>query len=422
MVLTVSTRVSRYLLLCAAVGLAAVLWIFALRTYHELIEMRGIYLRDRASMLADRLETFAPEQLSQPLELPLRRLEPGVIAVRIYQEKRTGDGPAVDAILRGREPSRIEEVTVGGRHMFRAWMPFHSAQRLHVARIDLELTGANFLVAHARRNLLVASFSGLSLLLLALWAVFSAGRAAELERRQLQIEHLAHLGQMSAVLAHEIRNPLGTIKGFAQLACEKADQRIASLLAPVLTEIGRLEKLVKDLLLYSKPCPAALQRIDWGELSIALRPFVDDLIGKRSIRYECDSETFEVHSDPDLLKELLLNLLRNAVEAMPQGAGGSVRLLASPGPPLVIAVEDDGPGMAEVMNDHLFEPFYTTKASGTGLGLSVARKIAQSLGADLLFSPLVPHGTRAEVRFLPGRHLQNTDSVGKVTHGTYTDH
>src|SRR6478672_10039118 len=149
MALTVSTRVSRYLLLCAAVGLAAVLWIFALRTYHELIEMRGIYLRDRASMLADRLETFGPEQLSQPLELPLRRLEPGVIAVRIYQEKRTGDPPAVDAILRGREPSRIEEVSVGGRHMFRAWMPFHSAQRLHVARIDLELTGANFLVAHA---------------------------------------------------------------------------------------------------------------------------------------------------------------------------------------------------------------------------------------------------------------------------------
>ena len=60
----------------------------------------------------------------------------------------------------------------------------------------------------------------------------SARRAADCERRQLHMEHLAHLGQMSAILAHEIRNPLGTIKGFAQLACEKADQRIALLLRP----------------------------------------------------------------------------------------------------------------------------------------------------------------------------------------------
>src|SRR5207248_1656038 len=112
-----------------------------------------------------------------------------------------------------------------------------------------------------------ASLSGLSLLVLALWAVLSARRAAELERKQLQMEHLAHLGQMSAILAHEIRNPLGTIKGFAQLACEKGDQRIALLLAPVLTEIGRLEKLVRDLLLYSKPCQPGVQRIEWSEFA-----------------------------------------------------------------------------------------------------------------------------------------------------------
>src|SRR5262249_48175246 len=151
-----------------------------------LAEMHRIYLHDRASTVADQLETFPAEQLAQPLEIPLRRHEPGIIAVRLYQDKRSDDPAPVEAIREGRELSRTEQVTVNGRQVFRAWMPFHNAQRLHIARIDLELTGADFLLAHARRNLLVASLSGISLLALAVWAVISARRAAELEKRQLQ--------------------------------------------------------------------------------------------------------------------------------------------------------------------------------------------------------------------------------------------
>ena len=409
--MTRSARASRYLLLSAAVALAAVLLVFALRTYRELAEMQRIYLRDRASMVADRLETLSTMELRlPPIEL-LRRQEPDLAALLLFGLTSPGDPEAVQAIRSGRELSRVEEVVENGRKRFRAWMPFHSAQQLHVARIDLELTGADFLLAHARRNLLVASFSGVSLLMLALWAVLSARRTAELEKRQLHMEHLAHLGQMSAVLAHEIRNPLGTIKGFAQLACEKSDQRVALLLAPVLTEIGRLEKLVKDLLLYSKPCEAAVQRVEWRDFESGLRPFVADAIGTRSIVFECDSGSFGFETDPDLLKELLLNLLRNAVESLALADEGSVRIRADAGPPLRIAVEDNGAGMAKTMNDHLFEPFYTTKASGTGLGLSVARKLAGTLGADLCFHALEPHGTRAELIFAPG----------KVMYGTYSD-
>src|SRR5678815_4016677 len=127
----VTARASRFLLLSAAVALAAVLLIFALRTYQELAEMHMVYLRDRASMLADRLETFPPEQLTQPLEVTLRRHEPGVIAVRLYHERRRDDPPAVDAIRNGKEPSRAEEVISRGHRVFRAWMPFHSAETLY---------------------------------------------------------------------------------------------------------------------------------------------------------------------------------------------------------------------------------------------------------------------------------------------------
>src|SRR4051794_16483960 len=99
--MTVSTRVSRFSLLAAAVGLAAVLVIFALRTYRELAEMQLIYLHDRASMLADRMEILSTEQLAEPLEIPLRRIEPGVIAVRLYEQRRRDDPAAVEAIRQG---------------------------------------------------------------------------------------------------------------------------------------------------------------------------------------------------------------------------------------------------------------------------------------------------------------------------------
>jgi signal transduction histidine kinase len=408
-----SARISRVVLLLATILLAIILPVFSLRTSRALAEMQQIYLRDRASRIADRLERLSPDHLTNPLMLDrMRHQEPGLIGLRSFRENEQDGSAAIEAMWSGRELYRTEITVIGGRRIFRAWMPFESAQGFRIARIDLDFTGADFLMTHARRNILVASFSGATLMMLGLWAVWSARRAALLEKRQLQLEHLAHLGHMSAILAHEIRNPLGTIKGFAQLACEKADQRVLALLAPVLNEIGRLEKLVKDLLLYGKPCQPEWHWIEWGSIGRDLQPFVANAIGARPFRYQCVAEDFEFETDPDLLKEALLNLLRNSVEALGQSEKGEVRLRVVPGPPLIIAVEDDGPGMTEAMNGHLFEPYYTTKASGTGLGLSVARKLVESLRGELRFVPVEPHGTRAELRF----------PQAQVRHGTYSDH
>ena len=408
-----SARASRFALLLATIALAIVLPVYSLRTSRALAEMQQIYMRDRASRVADRLERMSPKELNGDSLLErLRRQEPGLVAIRTYRNQENGGSPALDAIRRGLELSRTEIATVGDRRLFRAWMPFESEEGFRIARIDLDMTGSDFLMTHARRNIVVASFSGATLMMLGLWAVRSARRAALLEKRQLQLEHLAHLGHMSAVLAHEIRNPLGTIKGFAQLACEKADSQVLALLAPVLNEIGRLEKLVKDLLLYGKPRKPEFRWVEWATIEQELEPFVANAIGGRPLRYECAAENFEFETDPDLLKEVLLNLLRNAVEALAQSYEGKVRIRVATASALVIAVEDDGPGMGAAMNGHLFEPYYTTKASGTGLGLSVARKLAESLGGDLRFLPLDPHGTCAQLEF----------PQAKVRHGTYSGH
>ena len=124
-----SVRASRYLLLSAAVALAIVLLIFALRTYRELAEMQRIYLRDRASMVADRLETLSTLELRLPLIELLRRHEPDLADLILFEGTSPGDPAAVQAIRSGRELSRIQEVLENGRRIFRAWMPFHSAQR-----------------------------------------------------------------------------------------------------------------------------------------------------------------------------------------------------------------------------------------------------------------------------------------------------
>jgi two-component system sensor histidine kinase HydH len=274
--------------------------------------------------------------------------------------------------------------------MFRAYIPFHSQARLHLARIDLALTATDFLMAHAARNLLLASVTGMVLLGLAVWGMYST-------RRRMELEHLAHLGTMSAVLAHEIRNPLGTIKGFVQLAGEKAGDSVTALLAPVLSEVWRLERLVNDLLQYAKPCIPALRPTEWRTLAAEIEAYARDAIADRPAAFRWDGEPWRFTTDPDLLKEALVNLTRNAVES----GASDIRLSAANG---TIAVEDNGPGIADSVRSRLFQPFVTTKAAGTGLGLSIARKLVEALGGELVFLAVEPHGTRAEVRLGRGTH------------------
>ena len=100
-----------------------------------------------------------------------------------------------------------------------------------------------------------------------------------------------------------------------------------------------------------------------------------------------------------MLKQALLNLIRNAVEAIPAEGAGTVKLRAANGRSgaIVITVEDDGPGLAPAVRSRLFSPFVSTKASGAGLGLSISRKLVEALGGSVRLHDVEPHGTRAEV-------------------------
>lgn len=366
----------------AASVLPAVLLFSSLRTLHSLAEVREDLLRSRAGGVAARLETL-PEE-ADPLET-LAGEEPALYDVRTYE---SADAAATDAeaaaIFEGRELFRVSRLTIHGMRIFRVYVPFHRLGKTMVARIDLDEASADTFLAHARHNVVVATVAGGALIFFAAYGIWSARRGVELERRQLQLEHLAHLGRMSAVLAHEIRNPLGTVKGFVQLAQERAGEEVRSLLEPVLGEVRRLEALVQDLLLYGRAPSPSLRDVTWKQLAESVRTAVAAIEDGRPIRVMVhDEHDVCLRTDPDLARHVLVNLVRNALEAIGESPGNvNVFCVKQPGR-AVISVVDDGPGIPEANMARVFESFYTTKSSGTGLGLPIARKLAEALGGSL---------------------------------------
>lgn len=246
---------SRLLLPVVIVALPLVLLLSSVHTFRELDEQKALYLRNHVAMLAGHLENLPASETGTAAFEQLSEDEPSLMDLELIERGKTGDEPLLQPIWNGLELFRSGFIQESEAPVYRAYVPFHSSAGLRIARIDLDGRAADFLVIHARHNMIVASLAAAVLVMLSLYGIWATRRAALLEMQQLELEHLAHLGKMAAVLAHEIRNPLGTIKGFAQLVGEKTDASVRPLLEPILSETGRLEGLVNDLLLYGQaPC------------------------------------------------------------------------------------------------------------------------------------------------------------------------
>jgi len=391
---------SRLAIGAAAALLPAILLFSALRTFQSLAELRSDLLRNRAATLANRLEAQGAAEASWDM---LAELEPALLDLEVFQP---GGEPPADpnaaAILEGRELYRILRVEGEQVRIFRAYVPFHRAGATLVARIDLDEAAADSILVHARHNVIIATLSGIFMLGMALFLIRNARRRAELERAQLQMEHLAHLGRMSATLAHEIRNPLGTVKGFVQLAMEKADGATRPLLEPVLEEIRRMETLVRDLLLYGRTPSPVKREVGWEEIAARLKESAQAIVNGRNIDFQIADSGEKLHIDPELANQVLLNLVRNAAEAIGERRGSIKVWNAVTAQGAVIAVTDNGPGIPADAMGRIFESFYTTKAAGTGLGLPIARKLTEALGGKLEIENLPQGGVEARM-VLPRR-------------------
>lgn len=211
-------------------------------------------------------------------------------------------------------------------------------------------------------------------------------RALEDEVRRL--DRLAELGRVAAIIAHEIRNPLSGIRGFAGLLQRRARERgdAASLrwLERVFEGVERADRIIDSVLFLSRPRPLDTADVDPAGL---LRRVVETTARERGvpegvrIRLETDRAPRTVRADALRLEQALGNLLRNALEAV--GERGEIVVFArSVGEEILLGVEDDGPGVPEEVRDRLFEPFFTTRTEGAGLGLALVRRIAELHGGS----------------------------------------
>lgn len=225
-------------------------------------------------------------------------------------------------------------------------------------------------------------------------------RLQELARQASRVSTLTALGEMAATVAHEIRNPLGGIGGFAGLLERDldVDDSRRRLVKKILEGVTSLNRMVTNLLNYTRPIQLNLRPADFVQV-------VEDAIGFFEIDAGNRLDVIELQRDyavgrascridPEQIQQIVLNLLHNAVQAMP--GGGQLRVCifeidaAQDGrtaldvPCAALSVSDSGIGITEEIRSHLFMPFFTTKEDGNGLGLATARKVIDALGGDIL--------------------------------------
>ncbi|NOZ86858.1 MAG: hypothetical protein GXP49_11405 [Deltaproteobacteria bacterium] len=212
---------------------------------------------------------------------------------------------------------------------------------------------------------------------------------------------LASLGEMAASLAHEIRNPLGAIKGAAQFLGRSAEGKQGEFLDIILEETNRLNGVVEHFLEYARPYRLKKTLVDVNELvKHAVSVIRTDTYKNMGIEFRPDPDLPSIIADHDGLQQVLLNLLRNAFEAMDSNGeimiytARSRRISSSlikailPGKEgtgwIEIRIRDNGPGVPAALREKIFSPFYTTKERGTGLGLAISRRIVEAHGGRLL--------------------------------------
>ena len=235
-----------------------------------------------------------------------------------------------------------------------------------------------------------------------------ASARGKLETELRREDRLRALGRLAAGLAHEIRNPLNSIRLTVQLLERRLDTNSIRRedLRTVQAEVDRLSSLLNDLLDLQRsrqPHPVMQPVLPILEHCVSLVERQAEMQSAR-ICLEDAGEHLSALFDSQQLTQTVVNLLLNALEASP--AGGIVRVRTSQDHGAVrIEVEDEGPGLNPDQKQHLFEPFYTTKPAGTGLGLAVSRELMRSQGGDLLYSAL-PIGACFIVEFSRNSYVE----------------
>lgn len=230
-----------------------------------------------------------------------------------------------------------------------------------------------------------------------------------LERKMYENEKLSSLGRLSASIAHEVKNPLSSIKTITQVTKEELDQDhpCQEGLSLIIGEIDRLSRVVHQLLHFARPHAAKVEHIVMSQIIQDVLLLLKHEADRNhvEIQMQCEEQGWMLLADRDALTEIFFNLIHNAIQALPEGGHVSITsnvvFHEDKKTPLFlqVSIADDGPGIPAAHRQKIFEPFYTTKQTGTGLGLTIVLQRLDKLKGRIVVKDNIQcqHGTVFEV-------------------------
>ena len=218
-----------------------------------------------------------------------------------------------------------------------------------------------------------------------------------LREKLVAAERMAALGEVAAKVAHEIRNPLVSVGGFARRLEKKLDGNLKEYASIIAKEVGRLENILKEILGFVKEARLSKERVNINKIINDIVLLVEADLKERGIMLLKDlRETPLVFMDPNRGKEALLNIFNNAIQALTTQGTIAVKTYATEAS-VVVEISDTGPGIDEKDLPFIFSPFYTTKASGTGLGLAITNRIIEEHKGRIEVESILGIGTTFRV-------------------------
>lgn len=228
-----------------------------------------------------------------------------------------------------------------------------------------------------------------------------------LKKEIARSQRLASVGRLAAGVAHEVRNPLSSIKGFATYFKERyrdvpEDQQIANIM---ILEVDRLNRVVSQLLDFARPIKLSKKSIQVNNLVKDSLKMVEPQANEADVRIttELSADTKQAALDPDKINQVLLNLYLNAIESMPSGGGLMIGAAVNAAKKRVeISISDTGTGINQADLGHVFDPYFTTKASGTGLGLAIVHNILEAHHGEIKIESRIGQGTTVRLSLPQG--------------------
>ncbi len=222
-----------------------------------------------------------------------------------------------------------------------------------------------------------------------------------IEEQLRRAERLSTLGELSAVLAHEIRNPLGSIRGTAEILRDdfRPGDRKYEFLQILVKETDRLNRVVEDFLKLARPVEVEQQSCDLAVELQEVAALAESAARQQGVKIEIGAALLPtIRGDREKLRQVFLNLVLNGIQATPGGGRLTINAAELPAaegksPRLEISFVDNGSGIAAEHLERIFEPFFTTKRGGTGLGLAIAQKIVESHGGSIAVTSAIGRGS-----------------------------